>query len=77
MATFWSCSGAVTTLSGVNFNSNTLWLSLNVNGDGEMLPMKRLATDAYAFNTSELGGVTAIGFGQLSANNTFNGRQPL
>jgi fibronectin-binding autotransporter adhesin len=74
--------GAVTPLSAVNWNSDTLWLSLqvgnttsctvtttfqsNCGGDGEMTPYIRLTSVPYAFNAAELGGVAASGYGQLA-----------
>ncbi|MGH7238838.1 MAG: hypothetical protein ACREHG_02105, partial [Candidatus Saccharimonadales bacterium] len=65
--------------SSVNWNSNTLWLSMNVAGtgttctpfascspDGEMLPMKRLSSNAYSLNSAMLGGLTSAQFLQLA-----------
>ena len=64
----------------VDWNQDTLWLSLNVAGraancptfgsgacedDGEMLPMKRLTSTPYALNSGQLGGKTADNFVQL------------
>lgn len=61
----------------VDWNQDTLWLSMNVAGssslctsfgtapcsaDGEMLPMKRLTATPYALNSSLLGGISAAGF---------------
>ncbi len=61
----------------VNFDQSTLWLSMNVgntstaatfsaaSGDGEMLPMKRMASSVYALqaaNSDNLGGIAATGF---------------
>lgn len=59
----------------VNWNSDTLWLSMNIGNtnttctpftscvpDGEMLPMKRLSSVAYAMNATMLGGRTEEGF---------------
>jgi hypothetical protein len=68
--------GALTAFgSSVDWNQDTLWLSLDVttNGtdtavpgsltwNGEMLPMKRLASAVYALNAGELGGIAASGF---------------
>lgn len=61
--------------SQVDWNQDTLWLSVNIGttnttctpfsscgGDGEMVPMKRLASVAYAMNAGSLGGLTASGF---------------
>lgn len=67
--------------SSVDWNDNTLWLSMNVAGsasacttfgtspcedDGEMLPMKQLASTPYSFNSGMLGGKTASNFVQLA-----------
>jgi hypothetical protein len=62
LSTYCSFTGAACTggqsqsNAGVDFNQDTLWLSINVGGittgsptyDGEMLPMKRLASAVYA-----------------------------
>lgn len=78
--------GSITSLSSIDWNSDTLWLSMNVAGtgttctpftactpDGEMLPMKRLSSTPYALNAGLLGGLSAADFGQLSADQTFSG----
>lgn len=58
--------------SSVNWNQDTLWLSINIGGtstptwDGEMLPFRRMAATPYALNTSQLGGLTASQFLQLA-----------
>lgn len=67
--------GSITPLSSVDWNQDTLWLSINIGntnatctpfascaGDGEMLPMKRLASTPYAMNAGMLGGKTAGDF---------------
>ncbi|HET9174066.1 MAG TPA: hypothetical protein VFN56_02155 [Candidatus Saccharimonadales bacterium] len=72
-----SCQGNSNT--GVNWNSDTLWLSMNVAGtnatctpfssctpDGEMLPMKRLSANSYAFNSKLLGGLSSANFLQIA-----------
>lgn len=63
--------------SSVDWNQDTLWLSMNVAGaaaacttfgsspctaDGEMLPMKRMTSTPFALNSGMLGGKTADGF---------------
>lgn len=71
--------GSITSLSSVDWNQDTLWLSINVgntnasctpftscSGDGEMLPMKRLGSTPYAFNAGQLGGLTSAQFLQLA-----------
>ena len=72
-----TCEG--NTNSPINWNNNTLWLSMNVAGtnttcstftacspDGEMLPMKRLSADPYALNSQLLGGLASTQFLQLA-----------
>lgn len=72
-----SCQG--NTNQGVNWNNNTLWLSMNIAGtsttcatfsacspDGEMLPMERLSSSAYALNASLLGGLNSSQYLQLA-----------
>lgn len=61
--------------SQVDWNSDTLWLSMNIGNtnvsctpftscapDGEMVPMKRLSSVAYAMNATMLNGKTADNF---------------
>lgn len=73
----------------VDWNSDTLWLSLQVGntssctitttftadcaGDGEMTPYIRLTAVPYAFNALQLGGVAASGYGQLANNQSWTG----
>jgi hypothetical protein len=72
--------GSVTPFgSSVDWNQNTLWLSMNIGStsttctpfsactpDGEMVPMKRLSATPYAINSSQLGGLTSAQFLQLA-----------
>lgn len=66
--------------NNVDWNQDTLWLSMNVGGsavacsnfgtapcvgDGEMLPMKRLTASPYSLNSARLNGKTADNFVQL------------
>lgn len=68
-----------TALGSVDFNQDTMWLSLNVGntngsctpftgcgGDGEMNPYKRFASSPYAMNAGKLSGLTSNQFVQLS-----------
>ena len=63
--------------TSVDWNQDTLWLSINVAGssgacttfgtspctaDGEMLPMKQMTATPYALNSNQLGGIGASGF---------------
>lgn len=61
--------------SSVDWNQDTLWLSMNVGStnvsctpftsctpDGEMVPMKRMSANPYALNAGQLGGISASGF---------------
>ncbi|HEU5005006.1 MAG TPA: carbohydrate binding domain-containing protein [Candidatus Saccharimonadales bacterium] len=68
--------------SSVNWNSDTLWLSMQVGntsnctistgfqtdcgGDGEMTPMKRLSSTPYALDAGMLNGLTSAAFVQLA-----------
>lgn len=65
--------------SSIDWNQDTLWLSLNIGGtgaactpfsscgpDGEMIPMKRLASSPYALNSRLLGGLDSSQFVQLA-----------
>ncbi|HEX7259868.1 MAG TPA: hypothetical protein VF272_02975, partial [Candidatus Saccharimonadia bacterium] len=71
--------GAIASLAAVDFNQDTLWLSLNIGstaptctpftscgGDGEMLPFKRFASNPYALNSGKLGGLTSSQFVQIA-----------
>lgn len=72
--------GSVTAFgSSIDWNQNTLWLSLNVGNtnasctpfsncspDGEMIPMQPLTAAPYAFNSKQLGGLTSAQFVQLA-----------
>lgn len=66
--------------SSVDWDQDTLWLSMNVAGsaeacttfntspcaaDGEMLPMKRITATPYAINAGAVGGKTASDFVQF------------
>lgn len=73
MTTAGTCQG--NSNAGVDFNQDTLWLSIDVGGtstgpsptyDGEMLPMRRLGSSPYAINSYQLGGLTAGQFLQLA-----------
>lgn len=73
--------GSVTPFgTSVDWNQDTLWLSMNVAGasascttfntspcaaDGEMLPMKQITSTPYALNAGQVGGKTADNFVQL------------
>lgn len=51
--------GDSTPLPGsVDFNSDSLYLGVDFNGDGEMTPRIRLAAVPYAFNAAKVGGLT-------------------
>lgn len=51
--------GSVTDLPGsIDFNSDTLYLAVNFNSDGEMSPRIRLTAVPYAFNAEKVAGLT-------------------
>lgn len=68
--------------SSVDWNQDTLWLSMNIGdttsctittdfdtdcgGDGEMVPMKRMSSAVYALNAGQLGGLDSTQFVQLA-----------
>ena len=66
--------GAVTPFgSSVDWNQDTLWLSINIGGtavtpvwDGEMTPFRRLSASPYALNAGKLGGLEADRFLQIA-----------
>jgi hypothetical protein len=80
--TFQVNLGAITALSAVDFNQDTLWLSMQVGsgtsctpagnfvancaGDGEMSPYIRLTAVPYAFNALKVGGIAAASLVVLS-----------
>lgn len=45
-------------ISGVNFGSDTLFVGVNFNGDGEMRPRMQLRANAYAYNAEKVNGLT-------------------
>ncbi len=66
--------GSNVALNGVDWNNDTLWLSMSVAGnatacttfgsspcvsDGEMLPMKRLTATPFSLNSARLDGLTS------------------
>lgn len=44
--------------TSIDFNSDSLYLSINFNGDGEMSPRVRLSAVPYAFNAETVSGLT-------------------
>ncbi len=42
----------------VDFNSDSLYLSVNYEGDGDMVPRVQMAAVPYAFNAEKVGGLT-------------------
>lgn len=64
---FQTYLGDTTALPGsVNFNSDTLQLAVQFNGDTEMNPRIRLSAVPYAFNADKLNGLDSTSFVQLS-----------
>jgi len=53
--------GSVTSLASVNFNQS-LYLSVNIEGDGEMTPRKELGAVPAAFEADKLDGLTSADF---------------
>lgn len=45
-------------LSGVNFNTDNIFLGVNFNGDGEMKPRIQYTAVPYAFNARKVAGLT-------------------
>ncbi len=45
-------------LSAVNFGSDSLFVGVNFNADGEMRPRMQLRSNAYAFNAERVNGLT-------------------
>lgn len=71
--TFQVNLGSITAFSGIDWNQNTLWLSMNVGGtastvswDGEMKPYVRLTSVPYALNSGLVGGLSASQLVQLN-----------
>jgi hypothetical protein len=59
--------GDVTSLPGsVDFNTDSIYLGINFNSDGEMSPRILFTAAAYAFNSEKLGGIAAAGFAQIN-----------
>ncbi len=87
--TFQVNLGSVTAFgSSVDWNQDTLWLSLQVGntssctistnfqtdcgGDGQMTPFIRLTSTPYAMNADKLDGIDSSGFVQLGASQSGN-----
>lgn len=80
--TFQVNLGSVTAFSGIDWNQDTLWLSMqvgstssctitttfqaNCGGDGEMTPFIRFTSVPYALNAGSVNGLTASQLVQLS-----------
>ncbi|MEK7183999.1 MAG: hypothetical protein AAB701_00560 [Patescibacteria group bacterium] len=62
---FSTTLGALTSLTGIDFNLDEYWLGVTVGTDAEMTPRIRLGAAPYAFNSDELDGVSAENFFQL------------
>ncbi len=50
--------GSVTPITGVDFNTDNIYLGINFNSDGEMTPRVRFASVPYAFNALKVAGLT-------------------
>lgn len=50
--------GSVTPFTGVDFNTDNLYLGVNFNSDGEMTPRIRFAATPYALNAQKVAGLT-------------------
>jgi hypothetical protein len=61
-------------LSGVNFNSDTIYLGINFNADGEMKPRIQFTSVPYAFNALQVNGLAVTNNGgnvlNIAANKT-------
>lgn len=56
---FRTSLGDTTTLPGsVNFNTDNLYLGINFNSDGQMMPLVRFASVPQAFNAEQVNGLT-------------------
>lgn len=64
--------GSVTLLDAFDFN-RPLYLTLNVEGDGEMTPRKVLGSVPNSFNAEKFDGLATTSFAVLNANNIFAG----
>ncbi len=59
--------GSVTSLPGsVDFNTDSIYLGINYNSDGEMSPRIQFTAAAYAFNSDALQGLHAADFAQIN-----------
>lgn len=53
--------GSLTAFSNlVDFNSDSLYLGINFNNNGEMTPRVKLSASTYAFNAEKVNGLTVI-----------------
>lgn len=62
-------------LSGVDFNSDTIFMGVNFDDDGEMKPRVQFAAVPYAFNAQKVNGLSVTNNGgntlSIAANKTF------
>ena len=58
--------------SGSNSCAGPTNFGTNCGGDGIMSPYILLTSTPYSFDTSELGGIAASGFGQIASTNTWS-----
>jgi len=53
--------GSLTAFSNlIDFNSDSLYLGINFNNNGEMTPRVKLSASTYAFNAEKVNGLTVI-----------------
>ena len=64
--------GSLTPFATLDFNK-PLWLSLEVDGEGEMVPRLRLAAVGYAINADTLDGLTSAQFLRADADTVATG----
>ncbi len=60
--------GSVDTLSGVNFNQDSLYLGMTVESDSEMSPRLQFSAVPYAFNAKQVNGLSVTNNGGNSLN---------
>jgi len=72
---FYVSLGSVASLPGsVDFNSTPLYLGIKVGADAEMTPRIQFTASPYAFNADLLDGIDSTAFSQLSADQSFTGK---
>ncbi len=62
--------GSLSPISGVDFNTDSIFFGINFNGDSEMKPRIQFTAVPYAFTADKVSGLTISGGNNLTINTT-------